>query len=337
MAAYTKIRDMINSMHMVHALNLGIELALFRTLAHCEPPVTVDKYIKSVSCSSEFVSTWIHVMQSAGVINVDQEKIITFKDDWREALTDENSTIYAAGLTKCHIEIAKTYQKFSKIYKGNDTPSLIHHDMNLISAINADGKRFSNIFFHEVIGKIPHLKFKLNDGCTLYEVGCGGGDFLIHLAERFPNSKFTGIDLSEKAIHLAKRRNEQIGPLNNITFFNTCVTKLEDSIADCIAMIEVLHEIRFEIRTKALNACWRALKPGGIFFIIDMMIPEDPISYNKGQRILSSLIQFFEAPWGSELISQSHFFRLLKDAGIHNTQTIMETDEIIAVFTIKGS
>jgi ubiquinone/menaquinone biosynthesis C-methylase UbiE len=320
---------------MVHALNLGIVLELFRTLAHCTPPVTVEKFIESVPYSTEFMPTWIHVMQSAGVIEVDQEQVITFKDDWQEALTDDNSTIYASGLPKCHIEIAKTYQKFPKIYKGLDELTSVHNDMELISAIAADGRRFLNIFVHQVIDKIPHLRFKLDNGCTLYEVGCGGGDFLIHLAGRFPSSQFTGIDLSGNAIHLAKNRNDQIGPLNNVTFSNTCMTKLDVSIADCIAMIEVLHEIRFEIRTQALNACWRALKPDGIFFIIDILAPEDPVAYNKGQRTLSSLIQFFEAPWGSELVSQSSFYGLLKEAGINNAHTIIETDEIIAVFAIK--
>ncbi|MGD9008279.1 MAG: class I SAM-dependent methyltransferase [Desulfobacteraceae bacterium] len=326
---------MINSMHMVHALNLGIELELFRTLSHCTPPVTVEKFIESVPYATEFIPTWIHVMQSAGVIEVDQEQVITFKDDWQEALTDGNSTIYASGLPKCHLEIAKSYQKFPEIYKGRDELTSVHNDMELISAIAADGRRFLNIFDHQVIDKIPHLRFKLNDGCTLYEVGCGGGDFLIHLAERFPSSQFTGIDLSENAIHLAKIRNDQIGPLNNVTFFNTCVTKLDASIADCIAMIEVLHEIRVEIRIEALKACWRALKPDGIFFIIDILAPEDPVAYNKGQRILSSLIQFFEAPWGSELVSRNRFYGLLKDAGIDNARTIFETDEIIAVYAKK--
>jgi ubiquinone/menaquinone biosynthesis C-methylase UbiE len=326
---------MINSMHMVHALNLGIELGLFKMLAHCTPPVKMDKYIESVSCSSEFIPPWIHVMQSAGVLDVDQEQVITFKDDWQEALTDENSMIYACGLPKCHIEIAKTYQKFPRIYKDRGELTSVHHDMELISAIAADGRRFLNIFIHQVVDKIPHLRSKLDDGCTLYEVGCGGGDFLIHLAERFPSSQFAGIDLSENAIHHAKMRNNQVGPLDNVTFFNTCMSKLDASIADCIAMIEVLHEIRSEIRTQALNACWRALKPDGILFIIDILAPEDPVAYNKGQRILSSLIQFFEAPWGSELISQSRFFDLLKDAGITNARTIIETDEIIAVFAIK--
>lgn len=326
---------MINSMHMVHALKIGIELGLFRTLVHCTPPVTVDTYIESVSCSSEFIPTWIHVMQSAGVIEVDQEQVITFKDDWQEALTDENSTIYATGLPKCHLEIAKMYQKFPKIYRGQDKLTSVHHDMELISAIAADSKRFLNIFVHQVIDKIPHLRFKLDDGCAFYEVGCGGGDFLIHLAERFPGSQFTGIDLSKNAIHLAKIRNDQIGSLNNVTFFNACMTTLDESIADCITMIEVLHEIRFDIRTKALNACWRALKPGGILFIIDILVPENPAEYNKGKHVLPSLIQFFEAPWGSKLVSQSRFYDLLKDAGINNAQTIIENNEIIAVFAIN--
>jgi ubiquinone/menaquinone biosynthesis C-methylase UbiE len=335
MGAYTQIRNMINSMHMVHALNLGIELGLFKTLAHCTPPVTVDKYIESVPCSAPLIPTWIQVMQSAGVFEVDQKQVITFKDDWQEALTDENSTIYASGLPKCHLEIAKTYHKFPKIFNGREKRTPVHDDMELISAIAADGRRFFNIFVNQVIDRIPQLRLKLDAGCTLYEVGCGGGDFLIHLAERFPTSQFTGIDLSENAIHIANRCNEQIGPLKNVTFFNTCMTKLNASIADCVTMIEVLHEIRFDIRTQALNKCWRALKPDGILFIIDMLIPEDPMAYNKGKYILSSLIQFFEAPWGSELVSQSRFYGLLKDAGISNARTIIETDEIIAVFAIK--
>jgi hypothetical protein len=77
------------------------------------------------------------------------------------------------------------------------------------------------------------------------------------------------------------------------------------------------------------------LKPDGIFFIIDILAPEDPVAYNKGQRILSSLIQFFEAPWGSELVSRNRFYGLLKDAGIDNARTIFETDEIIAVYAKK--
>lgn len=114
MGAYAKIRSMINSMHMVHALSIGIELELFKTLSRCTPPVTVDRYIESVSCSAEFVPTWIHVMQSAGVLEVDQEQVMTFKDDWQEALTDENSAIYASGLPMCHLET--DFLQFMKIW-----------------------------------------------------------------------------------------------------------------------------------------------------------------------------------------------------------------------------
>lgn len=320
---------------MVHALDIGIELGFFKTLIQCTTPVTIEKFLKSVPCSAQFVPTWVHVMQSAGVIEVDQKHIIKFKDDWQEALTDEKSTIYAAGLTKCHLEIAKTYRRFSKIYKKQDEFSLVQHDSDLISALAADGKRFLNIFMNQVIDKIPHLQSKLDNGCILYEVGCGAGDFLINLARIYPNSQFTGIDLLKKAIDAAKTRNDEIGSLKNINFSNGCVTQLKESIADCITMIEVLHEIRPEIRINALEACRRALKADGIFFMIDILAPEDPIAYNSGRRVLSSLIQFFEAPWGSELVNQNQLFCLLKDAGFNNTQTIMDTDEIIALFATK--
>ena len=319
---------------MVHALNLGIELGLFEALIRCPPPVTIDKFLESVPYSKEFLPTWIHVMQSAAVFKVDREKIITFKDDWQEALTDENSMIYAAGLTKCHLEITKTYQKFSKIYENQERCSLMQHDEGLISAIAADGKRFCNIFLNQIIDKIPPLRFKLDHGCTFYEVGCGGGEFLLDLAGRLQSTNFTGVDISKKAIDIAKARHTKISQLNNIKFVNSCITKLEEFTADCIVMIEVLHEIKPDIRIKALKACRRALKPDGIFIIIDMLVPEDPITYNSGQQILSSLIQFFEAPWGSKLVSKKQFYSLLQVAGFKNLQAIIQTDEIIAVFAI---
>ena len=40
----------------------------------------------------------------------------------------------------------------------------------------------------------------------LAEIGCGTGEILVQLAERFPTARFTGYDISPQAIEIARRR-----------------------------------------------------------------------------------------------------------------------------------
>ena len=43
----------------------------------------------------------------------------------------------------------------------------------------------------------------------MLDVGCGAGFHLLEIASAFPNSKYTGVDLSVKAIEQAKKALEQ--------------------------------------------------------------------------------------------------------------------------------
>jgi cyclopropane fatty-acyl-phospholipid synthase-like methyltransferase len=63
----------------------------------------------------------------------------------------------------------------------------------------------------------PDARQRLSEGINVLQVGCGRGASLILLAAAFPNSRFTGFDLSAEAIADA-RWLAQARRLDNVTF-----------------------------------------------------------------------------------------------------------------------
>lgn len=105
----------------------------------------------------------------------------------------------------------------------------------------------------------------------ILDAGCGTGsgtDYLIHLN---PEAEVTAIDLSEKALEVAKERCQRSGVIDkhakSVKFFNL---KLEEAIElegefDFINCVGVLHHLPEP--EKGIKALAKKLKPGGILHI----------------------------------------------------------------------
>lgn len=53
---------------------------------------------------------------------------------------------------------------------------------------------------------------------TILDVGCGGGLFTLRMAERYPEAKVIGIDLSPEAIAFANERKKEFPHIRNVEF-----------------------------------------------------------------------------------------------------------------------
>lgn len=92
---------------------------------------------------------------------------------------------------------------------------------------------------------------------TVLEIGCGSGLFTRSLATRC--AKLIAHDLEPRYVAQTKAKSAD---LSNIEYLVGDARDLQlDSVADVIVMISVLPEIPDPLR--ALEACTRALKPGG--------------------------------------------------------------------------
>ncbi|ORX78881.1 methylase [Anaeromyces robustus] len=102
----------------------------------------------------------------------------------------------------------------------------------------------------------------------LLDIGCGTGNTIAMLLKDLPNVKYTGIDLAEKMIEVAKKKvvNENVtfvvGDAENLPF--------EDNSFDVILCKESIHH--YPNPEKFFQESYRVLRPNGRLVIVDMRI-----------------------------------------------------------------
>ena len=87
--------------------------------------------------------------------------------------------------------------------------------------------------FDNVIDNPSHFKgewnvvyFHNNNPITL-ELGCGKGDYVIELAQKFPDQNFIGMDLKGARLYIGAKRCEELH-LDNVGFIQTNIEDIED-------------------------------------------------------------------------------------------------------------
>lgn len=110
--------------------------------------------------------------------------------------------------------------------------------------------------------------------CSVLEIGCGTGGNLIPLAERFPESRFVGFDLSGRHIQDAQRRVAELG-FKNITFqqADACAFSYESGQFDYILCHGVYSWVPTDVQKKILALIRGALSPRGVAYVSYNVLP----------------------------------------------------------------
>jgi 2-polyprenyl-3-methyl-5-hydroxy-6-metoxy-1,4-benzoquinol methylase len=105
----------------------------------------------------------------------------------------------------------------------------------------------------------------------MLDVGCGRGRIITRLAELFPHSHFTGIDLSVPAIQYARNETASRG-LKNVEFISKDLSDFnvtaQPSSFDFIATFDAVHDQASPLNV--LKGIYRALRPDGVYLMQDI-------------------------------------------------------------------
>ena len=119
-----------------------------------------------------------------------------------------------------------------------------------------------------IVPLVPGLEAALGRGIDAVDVGCGRGRAVLHLAARFRNSRFTGIDFSAEAVADARRVAERRG-LRNAHF------EVQDAAAwsrprsfDWAMTFDAVHDQADP--AAVLANIHRCLRPGGYYLMQDI-------------------------------------------------------------------
>ena len=104
-------------------------------------------------------------------------------------------------------------------------------------------------------------------GDRVLDIGCGTGHAMNVLAREFPNSMFTGYDIAEDAIALAREEANELA-LSNSTFNVVDVTDIpDDPKFNLITAFDAIHDQKAP--DAVLRSANRALASDGTFLMID--------------------------------------------------------------------
>lgn len=131
---------------------------------------------------------------------------------------------------------------------------------DFLCALTGLGKRFREKVLQSI---------SLRDGYTVADIGCGTGVFLEIAKRRYPAVQFVGLDPDEKALDIAKRQLARAGLAVELTqAYAESLPLASDSIDVCFSTL-AFHHMPDEIKRKAAQEIYRALKPGGVVVIAD--------------------------------------------------------------------
>jgi 2-polyprenyl-3-methyl-5-hydroxy-6-metoxy-1,4-benzoquinol methylase len=107
----------------------------------------------------------------------------------------------------------------------------------------------------------------LRSGLDVIDVGCGHGHAANLIADAFPASRVTGIDISEEGIAAGRAEAADLR-LANVAFEQRDARALEPGAYDLVTAFDVIHDLPDPAAT--LAAIHAALRPGGTFLMVDI-------------------------------------------------------------------
>ena len=128
---------------------------------------------------------------------------------------------------------------------------------------------------------------KLERGAKVADVGCGLGASTILMAKAFPKSRFFGFDSHAGSIATARKRAEEAGVADRVSFAVAKSTDYPGAGYDLVAHFDCLHDM--EDPSGAARHVRETIAPDGTWMIVEPFasdLPED--NHNPVGRVFYS-------------------------------------------------
>lgn len=255
-------------------ISLGHRTGLFNVMSDASPRTSAG-LARDAGLNERYVREWLGGMVAARFVERDAA-LDTY------VLPPEHSYWLAKGGPELNLAVVSQY-----------LPTLAQVEDQVVDAFRNGGGVSYDAYprFHEVMAEdsgqaivrsivpqvvpmLPGLHERLLGGIDVLDVGCGRGLALISLAEAYPDSRFTGYDLSADVIAYATREAARRG-LRNVSYEVRDLTDWrEEEAFDWVIALDAIHD---QSRPdKVLAAVRHALRPGGQFLMMDIDASSEP-------------------------------------------------------------
>jgi 2-polyprenyl-3-methyl-5-hydroxy-6-metoxy-1,4-benzoquinol methylase len=265
---------------LVSALNDGA-LCLMTSIGHRTglfdamrdlPPSTSENIAKKAGLNERYVREWLGAMVTGRVVELDA-------DGTRYRLPPEHAAFLTRQAAADNLAVFAQYVSVMGdveddivecFKKGGGVPYDRFPRFHAVMAEDSGQSVLSSLESH-ILPLIPGLTTKLENGIQMLDAGCGRGKILNRLAELYPESRFTGVDLSKEAIDFARREGNAKG-LTNTEFLEADLSNFHDTAPrdkfDFITTFDAVHDQASPLNL--LKGIHLSLKKDGVYLMQDI-------------------------------------------------------------------
>ncbi len=199
-----RMQTMLSEASAALMVSIGHRCGLFSAVSRLDW-FSAENLSTSTGLSERFLCSWLDCLSAAGILECDAENG-TYRLPRQHAavLTDGGAVANMASQMQQVAMLAGVEGLVADSFRHRQGvhPLTYTRFQEINGAVSRDGATDS---LESIISLAPGMQGKLERGVAVLEVGCGSGELLTALARRFPRSRFRGIDISDKAIRLARK------------------------------------------------------------------------------------------------------------------------------------
>lgn len=235
-------------------------------------PMTSQEIADKAGLNERYVREWLGAMVTSGVVEIEQgHNRFVLPDEHAACLTRaasaDNMAVFAqyiAMMGCVEDEIVECFRE------GGGVPYEKFGRFHEVMAEDSGQSVLSSLEEH-ILPLVPELTERLRKGISALDVGCGRGRILVKLAQLYPSSRFTGIDISHAAIAHGQEEASALG-LKNIEFHVVDASDFDQTadpeVFDLITTFDAIHDQARPLNV--LKGIHRALKPDGVYLMQDI-------------------------------------------------------------------
>ncbi len=260
----------LNEAGMLLMTSIGHRTGLLAAMAGA-PPLSSEVLARRTGLQERYVREWLGGMVAAGVVVMDPDAgHYRLPSEHAALLTDHgeaNLAVYAQFVPmmgQVEDDIVRCFRE------GGGVPYERYTRFHEVMAEDSGQTVLSALFDH-ILPLAPELSGRLASGIRVLDVGCGRGRALMMMAERYPESRFTGYDLSEEAIGWARQQAREKG-LENLHFETRDLTDFDRTAApgafDLVTTFDAIHDQAKPLAV--LRGIRRSLADDGVYLAQDI-------------------------------------------------------------------
>ncbi len=291
---------------------LGIELGFFHALRAAGPfGLSVEDLAEQTATNPKAVATWAWAADAHRLVLATDRLVVP--DDLASVLIDEHRTAYLGGQVIHSVVSTLDWDGMLAFFRSG-VPTRNRPD-RYRAAIERVTRQDVAVFFTEALAALPDLVAGLTRGGRVLDVHCGGGRWLVAMAQRFPSLSLVGI---EDEADSRSRAGALIEDASLDRRIRIASTSIQDAAAagrfDLVYYQYALHFLADPV--DSLRAGWAALSDDGWLLVLDWLLPTNQDELHSIHGELIAGVHLDEVFMGAGLRDLDAYLAWFAGAGI---------------------